>query len=233
MGGDGVDLVSYAARSGRVLARIGAGNGGEANEGDVIDSSVENLTGGAGPDRLTAAPGSVNVLDGGAGADLLVARDGGDEADAVSCGSGKDRALLDAPDSVALSCERVAVDGRIVRPISPPRVFIGGKRLVVNASRQTALTVQCAAATDRVCVGTLKLSKRRAAGGPILGSRRFRIAPRASSSVGVRLTASAGRQVRRTGRRGLRVWAHLQVRDAAGRHRSQVVRVRLRIAARS
>jgi Ca2+-binding RTX toxin-like protein len=233
VGGDGVDLVSYASRSGRVLARIGAGSGGEPNEGDVIDRSVENLTGGAGADRLTGAPGIVNVLEGGAGADLLVARDGGDEADRVSCGSGKDRATMDAPDIAAANCERVEVDGRLVRPAAAPRVFIGAKRLVVNTSRQTALTVQCAAATDRVCVGTIRLTKRPATGGLALSSRRFRIAPRASTNVGLRLTASGVRQVRRTGHRGLSTWAHVQVRDAAGRKRTQAVRLRLRIATSS
>lgn len=233
VGGDGVDTVTYASRSAPVLAQIGAGGAGEAGEGDVISSSVENLTGGSGPDRLTAGPDSANVLDGGGGDDRLDARDGGGESDRVICAGGRDRASIDKSDFAAADCERLRIDGRLVRPASAPQVFVGARRLRMDTSWRSALSLQCAAASDRVCAGTVRLTKRRNATGPQLGGGRFRIAPRATANVALRLTPQAVHRVRRAPRRGIGVWAQIRVRDAAGRRRSRAVRVTVRSGSRS
>lgn len=232
VGGDGVDTVSYAARSAAVSATLGAGGGGEAGEGDIIDASVETLRGGSGPDRLVGAAGIPNALIGEGGDDLLIATGDGGETDTVVCGSGADRASIDKRDAVSADCERVRRDGRVVRPASPPRVFVGSRRLRVDAARRLTLSLQCAAESDGVCAGTVSLTVRRA-GGPSLGAGRFRIAPRAASNVAIRATPRLVRLLRRAGRHGVKAWARLSVRDATGRRSARAVRVALRGRTRS
>jgi hypothetical protein len=128
-----------------VSATLGADAGGEPGEGDVIDLSVETLRGGAGPDRLVGAVGVANGLIGEGGDDLLIAIEDGGEADTVVCGAGADRASIDTRDAVSADCERVRRDGRVIRPAPAPRVFVGARRLRVDASRRFTLSLQCAA----------------------------------------------------------------------------------------
>ena len=63
----------------------------------------DRLTGGTGADTLVGG-GGVNRYDGGAGRDVVKARNG--RAELVSCGSGRDRAVVDRSDRVR-NCERV------------------------------------------------------------------------------------------------------------------------------
>src|SRR4051812_45366614 len=80
-GGAGGAVADYSARAGDLTVTVGAPAGdGEAGEGDDLRSDVENVTGGAGDDRLVGSA-AANVLrgsdgddtfDGGAGADTFV-----------------------------------------------------------------------------------------------------------------------------------------------------------------
>ena len=229
MGGEGVDTASYSSRSARVSARLGAGNGGEHGEGDVIDVSVETLRGGSGPDQLAGAVGVPIALIGEGGDDLLIATEDGGEVDTVVCGAGKDRTSVDRRDAVSADCEQVRSDGRVVRPAPMPRVFVGSRHLIVEASRRFTVSLQCAAATDGVCAGTVSVTSRRS-GGQSLGSGRFRVAPLATSNVAIRATRGLTRRLRKAGRHGINAWARVRVHDVSGRRASRTVAVTLRAA---
>jgi Ca2+-binding RTX toxin-like protein len=89
LGGPGTDTVTYSARTAPVTLDLdGLADDGELNENDRIDIDVENLTGGAGNDRL-AGSAAGNVLSGGTGNDIL---DGGLGGDLFVGGSGTDTA---------------------------------------------------------------------------------------------------------------------------------------------
>jgi Ca2+-binding RTX toxin-like protein len=77
-GSSGIDTVTYAARAAGVTANLdGLANDGEPGELDLIDIFVDNLTGGSGPDSLTANQ-AANVLTGNAGNDTLYGNNGAD-----------------------------------------------------------------------------------------------------------------------------------------------------------
>ena len=78
IGGPGSDTVSYADHTAAVTASPdGKNDNGSTGEHDVIDPTVENLTGGSGNDTLTGSA-AANVLAGGAGADRLLGEGGND-----------------------------------------------------------------------------------------------------------------------------------------------------------
>ena len=228
LGRDGVDEVSYASRTRGVLVTIGAGGAGEVGEGDVVDASVESVRGGAGPDRLVGMQSIANDLIGGPGDDLLVVSQDGGETDEVFCGAGADRVGKDRRDIAGRDCERVRTDGRLVRPAARPRVFVVSGRLRMDGSSRAVVSLQCAAATYRICAGTVRVTRSRAATGPTLGAGRFRIAPRAGADVTLRLASGLARRVRRAGRDGIRVSLHIRLHDAAGRRGSRDARRTLR-----
>lgn len=94
-GGAGSDTASYRRRTEAVSVDLAdPGRDGEPAEGDRL-SSVENVIGGRGDDRLAGDDGD-NVLRGATGRDHLVGRGGADVLDPgtgggrVSCGSGRD-----------------------------------------------------------------------------------------------------------------------------------------------
>jgi Ca2+-binding RTX toxin-like protein len=72
------------------------------------------LHGGAGNDTVEGGTGN-DIIDGGAGADRLTGGPGNDNInsaldgsiDHVSCGTGTDKAFIDANDVVSSDCERV------------------------------------------------------------------------------------------------------------------------------
>lgn len=107
-GGAGTDTASYASRSAALkLSLNGAYDDGASGESDRIGSDVENLVGGKGADTITGN-GLVNVLTGGTGKDKLYGLDGNDTfqtvdgyVDALSGGSGTDRAHRDSTDTVS------------------------------------------------------------------------------------------------------------------------------------
>ncbi len=87
IGGPGTDTVSYADHTAAVTASPdGKADNGSAGEHDLIDPSVENLTGGSGNDTLTGSA-AANVLSGGPGADRLL---GGAGNDVLVGGPGND-----------------------------------------------------------------------------------------------------------------------------------------------
>ncbi|MDZ4827137.1 MAG: hypothetical protein SGJ13_11845 [Actinomycetota bacterium] len=89
-GGDGVDHADYSARTSPVKLSIGSGaNDGAEGEKDNIWRDVENLTGGAGNDRLLGT-NVVNVLRGGAGDDIIDGLGGDDKLGTDEVGAGND-----------------------------------------------------------------------------------------------------------------------------------------------
>jgi Ca2+-binding RTX toxin-like protein len=96
VGGVGRDRVDYASRSAPLTISIdGAADDGEAGEGDLVDSTVEEVVGGGGNDHLTGSPAvdrllggpGDDTLDGLAGGDTLV---GGPDDDVHNGGDGSD-----------------------------------------------------------------------------------------------------------------------------------------------
>ena len=86
-GGTGSDTADYSDHTGTVTVSLdGVRNDGSAGELDLVMSSVENLTGGRGADRLRGNT-SNNVLDGGAGSDTLLGSAG---LDTIIGGTGSD-----------------------------------------------------------------------------------------------------------------------------------------------
>jgi Ca2+-binding RTX toxin-like protein len=96
------------ARAGDDCLRGGPGDdyltGGDGDDRADGGPGADLVRGDAGDDRLIGGPGRDRLL-GGPGADLISARDG--KRDVVRCGPGRDRARVDAVDSIA-GCERVA-----------------------------------------------------------------------------------------------------------------------------
>jgi len=98
-GGSGIDSLSYAARTAPVIVKLNdSPDDGEASEKDNVQSSVENLTGGAGADSLTGSaadnifsggPGN-DTLNGGAGDDIFVEAEAQAGSDIVNGGDGSD-----------------------------------------------------------------------------------------------------------------------------------------------
>jgi Ca2+-binding RTX toxin-like protein len=102
VGGAGTDLVDYGSRTAALAITMGAtsADDGESGEGDTIDGTVENVTGGTGNDVISAvmATGIAHVLRGGptvapATTDLSAGNDtltGSDLDDTLVGGSGDD-----------------------------------------------------------------------------------------------------------------------------------------------
>jgi Ca2+-binding RTX toxin-like protein len=115
-GGTGLDTAYYGLRGATQPVAIlldGVRNDGadpnqdgESSIGEERDRdvSIENATGGAGPDLLRAQLATANILTGNGGADRLLARDGGAAVDHVNCGAGADSFQADAVDAPS-GCE--------------------------------------------------------------------------------------------------------------------------------
>lgn len=125
IGGAGFDTLSYANYTGptavtAALADLGIGvastGNGASGENDSIDPSIENLTGGAGNDRLTGNSAD-NEIVGGLGNDTLTGGDGDDileggpngnsESNVLDCGDGGDVAYNrgNGPGAKQIDCE--------------------------------------------------------------------------------------------------------------------------------
>ena len=96
-GGDGVDRISYTARTGALAVDLSAGVGGEAGENDAL-ASIENVDGGYGPDVLVGdgaanqllGAGAIDQIAGGGGADFM---SGGASNDVLAGGEGNDHVV--------------------------------------------------------------------------------------------------------------------------------------------
>ena len=97
-GGSGVALLRGTPYDDRICGR-GAREWIEGRRG------ADALLGGGGSDTISGGPGR-DTVEAGPGADLVLVRDG--EPDRVSCGPGRDRAVVDRLDAVSGDCERVA-----------------------------------------------------------------------------------------------------------------------------
>ena len=164
-GDAGTDAADYGERSAPVTIDLdGVADDGEPGENDNINGDVEDVTGGAGDDRilgnaarnhLRGGPGddqldggaTRDVLDGGAGTDTLLARHGG--ADSVRCGDGVDTAFIDPEDTVSSDCERVLRTS--VGIVGPPL-------LPVASDGTVPVRITCAAPVDKLCRGRLAIT---------------------------------------------------------------------------
>jgi RTX calcium-binding nonapeptide repeat (4 copies) len=89
-GGPGRDQVTYEMRLGPLEVTLdGVRNDGAAGEGDLVESDVEVLTGGPGPNRLVGSAAD-DTLDGGRGPDVLIGGDGMDRLDGGSLDEAED-----------------------------------------------------------------------------------------------------------------------------------------------
>lgn len=133
-GGEGRDAVSYAARSAPLVVDLAdPGPDGQHGEGDTL-SSIEEVTGGSGDDRLEGR-GSPNSLHGGPGDDRL---EGHGATDTLYGGPGRDVLLGQYGDDY--------LDGG-----SGDDVFYGGNRKdEIDLSGGGADRVDCGSGTDTV-----------------------------------------------------------------------------------
>jgi Ca2+-binding RTX toxin-like protein len=104
-GGSGDDLLEGGSGADRLIGGSGADwlNGHRGADRLSGGAGRDEMRGGSGADRLSGGAG-VDRLIGGSGPDRLLARDR--SADDVNCGRGRDRATIDAKDSVH-ACERL------------------------------------------------------------------------------------------------------------------------------
>lgn len=101
VGGAGRDTASYADHRAAVTADLdGRRDDGSTGERDLVTTTVENLVGGAGSDRLTGS-GATNVLRGMGGNDALAGSGGSDVLDG---GAGRNVCDADTSDARVVSC---------------------------------------------------------------------------------------------------------------------------------
>lgn len=114
-GGLGIDTLTYAARAGAVAVTLnGLADDGADPDRDGIstpaeeadqDKGIENATGGAGRDRLTALGAAAAILTGGGASDRLNAKDGSATPDHLDCGAGGEDTYAGDPADTASGCE--------------------------------------------------------------------------------------------------------------------------------
>ncbi|MDQ5833109.1 MAG: calcium-binding protein [Actinomycetota bacterium] len=164
-GGAGSDMADYGARAAPLQIDLdGVADDGEPGEGDNVNGDVEDVTGGAGDDRIVGnaarnhlrgesgddqldGGATRDVLDGGGGTDTILARDGG--ADSVRCGGGVDTAFVDSDDTVASDCERVLRTS--VAIVGPPLLPVGPNGTV-------PVRLRCVAPVGKLCRGRLAIT---------------------------------------------------------------------------
>lgn len=221
-GQGGLDAVAYDERSAAVLVDLNAvaGTGGQSGEGDVL-IGVEDAYGGAGDDTLTGSDAD-NVLAGGEGGDRIVggpgedvvAGDGGPDRvfardsfmDLVECGTGDDRAEVDAGADTVRDCESdpppapapplLLISGQPA-PYTPPALSVGvsGRPGI----RRGILRVRVSGAARAMLTATVQGT---------VGTRRVRVSAaavadnRGAAWLSLRLAPSAWRHIRRA-RRGV------------------------------
>jgi hypothetical protein len=241
-GGAGTDTVDYSLRSRPLQVDLdGVADDGEAGEGDNVNGDIEEVTGGAGDDRIVGSAvrnrlrggsggdqlegaGARDALEGGAGADTLLARDGG--PDRVLCGDGTDTAFVDSVDTVGSDCERV---------VRASVGIVGPHLLPVGPKGGVAVRIRCVAPIDELCRGRLAITMtvwrriphrhagehaaaarhRRRRTNVRLAGGRFAIPRGETRPVLVRLNPAARRRLDRCGR--LRTKVVAATADTAGR----------------
>jgi hypothetical protein len=178
-GDEGRDRVTYAMRTAPLNVNLATfyGGDGESGEWDFVSSTVEEVVGGSGDDRMTgsSAPNSFiggpgndilegqdgnDVLEGGAGADRLEGGNGDDAlrsrdavADTVNCGAGADSIDVDDVDTVAADCERAATSPAAV-PATLDRV---PKTVRLTRKGYLRIKVTCPVTAVNGCTGTVTI----------------------------------------------------------------------------
>jgi hypothetical protein len=187
------------------------GSGSDTLEGG---SGNDILVGGDGNDVLNGGPGS-DSFDGGEGNDVILMRDGVGE-EIPHCGGGTDRVDMDLRDNeiwllnavttfglslVIASCETVNV-GAVNEG---PNVVISSKALRIGKAGRTGIRLQCPAALDIRCAGTLILGllekSKKKRNHPVT---HYSLAPGASGIIGARLSPREQGILRAKGR--VRAW---------------------------
>jgi hypothetical protein len=170
--------------------------GGKGNDRLSGSSHDDTLAGGSGNDRLRGGEGQ-DELVGGRGNDLLRARD--TFSDVVSCGSGRDRASLDALDYFADRCERVRRSdqgGATVLDLLTSRSGGGTARVAVGCPRDAV----------GKCRGRVSIRQH----GHSLGKARFNVRRRHIGFARIHLSAATVQRLKQT---ALSVTVVLQVRE--------------------
>ena len=226
-GGLGNDSAQYWDRSAKVVAGIGgaAGDDGQAGEGDTVNTDVEGLMGGSGPDELTGSDGSnslygmdgedvltgglgLDTLDGGKGADSLRSNDG--EADTDKCGADADSVDADGADTVDADCENVTrpaaddpgQDGGGDAPGGGEGPAAGGDGPAMLIGKRAPIkrgsarvSLSCPATAAVACTGSLTL-------GPAgkVGMKAFTIASGERATLAVKIAKKVARKAARKGK---------------------------------
>ncbi|MEA2292383.1 MAG: hypothetical protein QOE86_22, partial [Solirubrobacteraceae bacterium] len=195
----GIETLDLRGLGGNDTFKTAAGS--EAVIGSLVlkgGSGNDTLTGGASEDVLSGGSGN-DVLDGGGGSDS-VHGDGGDDAlllrdraaDLGSCGSGADRAIVDAPGVDALSgCE--TVDALAGPDVTALKLLTGTATTTRGRRPAVVVRVRCPASDTGRCKGTLTLRTAKAVrvGGlravVVLGTAKYSVAAGKTRRVKVRL----------------------------------------------
>jgi uncharacterized delta-60 repeat protein len=193
VGTTGADTLTGQAR-GTVIPRgdviAGLAGADAINGSDTGDS----LCGDDGDDTIDGRGGEARLFGGG-GDDSIDARDG--EPDQVTCGAGRDSALLDltdpAPKGFVLDCE---ITRKFALDDGPPGVATAAR---IGRAGRTTVRIACPRAARVACRGRLTLVDPRHSS-PTLARARYRVPLGASRSVAVRLPREARGLRRLTGR---------------------------------
>jgi Ca2+-binding RTX toxin-like protein len=179
-GDEGRDRVTYATRTAPLNVNLATfyGGDGESGEYDFVSSTVEEVVGGSGDDRMTGSSGpnsfiggpgndilqgqdGNDALEGGAGADMLEGGNGDDAvrsrdavADTVNCGAGTDSIDADAVDTVAADCERPAAAPAAI-PATLDRV---PKSVRLTRKGYLRIKVTCPVTAVNGCTGTVTIA---------------------------------------------------------------------------
>jgi hypothetical protein len=183
--------------------------GGRGNDRLSGSSHDDALAGGSGNDRLRGGAGQ-DELVGGSGNDLIRARD--TFSDAVSCGSGRDRASLDGLDYFRSRCERIRRSDRA-----------GATVLDLLSSRSAGGTARVAVGCPGDAVGKCRGRASIRQSGRSLGRGRFNVRRGRIGFARIHLPAATVQRLRQT---SLSVTVVLTVRE--GRlHRTVTIPQRL------
>ncbi len=208
-GEGGVDTVDYGRRVTPVRVELDAeADDGAAGEGDLVNTDVERVVGGAAADELRAGtvaaelvggPGS-DLLAGGPGRDLLDLRDGG-LADAIElCGPERDLVVREPADGrPPTDCE----EADVAPPGRTPFASIVRGRLRLERNGDLTVRVACDRATSSDCRVRVRASL--ALAGTLGPQQAARIRPTFTQGVTVRLTPRDARFVRRDRQAILRI----------------------------
>ena len=227
----------------------GEGDTVKADVENVVGGFAPDLLAGNDGANLIRGGAGADEIDGRGGTDQLFGDDGGDTlrsldsaVDSVDCGSGADAFEADGGDALT-DCETNL--GPPVEPLPPatrsqpldpgtalpgaavlpgPVVRIGPARVRLTARGSARLLVSCPATAREQCLGTLRLTRRRAGRARSIGTQRFSIVAGRSQRVAVRV---ARRTVSGLPAAGLSVRAVAAARDAASSTRSTDRAVRI------